>query len=607
MIPARLFAVGLSALMLSVAPAALAQAVQPLALGDEAAGALTDADARTDDHPHDDYRLALAAGQRLEATLRSADFDAYLELYREGADAPAASDDDGLGEETDARLRFTAPEAGVYVLRARAFSSEERGDYLLTVVERPVAPAAERPRAVRIGSETRGRLDEGAAEDEDGRPYRDFTLRLNRDQRLTARLASDDFDPVLRIGRMERGVFQMLAENDDGPDGLNSCLVFTAPARGDYVIRATALGGAEGDFVLSLAEGPQPAQASEIAFGQSVDGRLDDQTPENGAGQKADVYRFVGREGQRVRLSLASSDFDAYLELFRQSENGPESLGADDDGAGQGTDARLIQVLPADGVYLVEARAFGGRGEGNYRLSLEELPPPPAPSPLAFGQTVQGELTVDAAVDVAGRPYVAYRFSAVQGQRVQAVMRSGDFDAYLEVGAADADFVVLASDDDGLGEGTDARLNFVAPEDGEYEIRALPLASTETGLFSLELIDRGPRPKPGSILVGAAVNGALSEDDALTDEGAYADLYRLQAKAGEKLRLILVSNEFDAFLEVGRGEDAFTRLAFDDDGLSDTHARLDWNPPEDGEYVIRVRSYGPNQTGAYALIVERQP
>lgn len=603
-----LFAIGLSALMLTAAPAAFAQAVSPVTVGQTLTGALTDDDAEGADYRYDDFRLELRDGQRVEAILRSGDFDAYLEIYAEGGhDEPLASDDDGLDDGTDARLRFTAPQAGAYVLRVRQFSGLDGGAYTLAVTERAPAPAAGRPQAVRIGAETSGRLDATAPEDEDGAAYRDFSVRLNRDQRVAIRLNSDDFDPMVRVGRLERGVFNELAANDDGDDGLNSYLVFTAPTRGDYVIRAISFDGdGEGGFVLSLADGPAPAQARDLVVGRSQEGRLSDGSGVNGDDQRADLYRFTGREGQRIRLDLTSSDFDAYLELFRETASGRESLATNDDG-GEGTDSRLIHVLPADSAYLVEARAFGGGGEGAYRLSLSDLPPPPTPASLAFGQTVRGEVNEDGAADDMGRGYVAYRFTATKGQRIQAIMRSGDFDAYLELGEAGEGFSALAMDDDGLGEGTDARLNFIAPEDGQYEIRAMPLGGSGKGLFSLELIDRGPQPEPGSILVGATVRGSLSEDDALNEEGAYMDVYRFQAKGGEKLRLTMVSNDFDAFVEVGRGDDSYSRLAFDDDGLSDTHARLDWSAPEDGPYVIRARSYGPNQMGTYALTVERQP
>ena len=138
-------------------------------------------------------------------------------------------------------------------------------------------------------------------------------------------------------------------------------------------------------------------------------------------------------------------------------------------------------------------------------------------------------------------------------------------------------------------------------------IRAQPLAADGRGLYSLELVDLGPAPKPGSLLVGTTVRGTLAETDAIDDDGVYFDAYRFQAKKDEKLRLTLVSNAFDAFIDLGEDGETFESLATDDDGLSDTHARLDWTAPNDGWYAVRARAFGPNQTGAYALTVERQP
>ena len=72
--------------------------------------------------------------------LRSDSFDAYLALYAEGSDEALAEDDDGLGEGTDARLRFTPEEDGTYVLRARTLSGTDGGGDSLSLRERP-APA----------------------------------------------------------------------------------------------------------------------------------------------------------------------------------------------------------------------------------------------------------------------------------------------------------------------------------------------------------------------------------------------------------------------------------------------------------------------------------
>ncbi|RZJ79048.1 MAG: peptidase, partial [Brevundimonas sp.] len=90
---------------------------------------------------YEDYALRLRAGQRLEVTMRSEAFDAYLELFAPGETTESvASDDDGLGEGTNARLRYTPTEAGTYTLRARTFSGMDGGDFSLAARERPRPP-----------------------------------------------------------------------------------------------------------------------------------------------------------------------------------------------------------------------------------------------------------------------------------------------------------------------------------------------------------------------------------------------------------------------------------------------------------------------------------
>jgi len=68
----------------------------------------------------------------------------------------------------------------------------------------------------------------------------------------------------------------------------------------------------------------------------------------------------------------------------------------------------------------------------------------------------------------------------------------------------------------------------------------------------------------------------------------------------------MVSNEFDAFIDIGREDEAgvFTSVVSDDDSLSDTHAKVDWAVEEEGDYVIRARSFSSGQSGAYALAIE---
>ncbi len=76
------------------------------------------------------------SGDRLVVTLRSEEFDTYLQLGRLQGDAfqELASDDDGMdGVGTDSRLEFDVDEGGEYVIRATSFSPNATGAYHLEV------------------------------------------------------------------------------------------------------------------------------------------------------------------------------------------------------------------------------------------------------------------------------------------------------------------------------------------------------------------------------------------------------------------------------------------------------------------------------------------
>lgn len=598
-----------SLLALSIAAPTLAQDVVPLAPGATVEGRIADGDATAADdaYRYDDYRIRARAGQRLEAIMRAAEFDAYLEVFREGESESLASDDDGLGEGTDSRLRFTPERAGTYVLRARTLAGVEGGSYSLALTERPAAGRPPRPTGIRVGQSIEGALTARDPETSGGQAYDAYSFRARAGDRFQIDLSADAFDPVVRVGRMRAGEFNELAMNDDTAEtGLNSRLIFTAEDGGDYIIRATPLSaGGEGAYTLALARAPELAPAQPIEIGGTIEGALSEGDGKGASGATADAYRFSGREGQRIRIDMSSDEFDTYVELFDAQH---ASLAEDDDGGPEGTNSRLTFTLPRTGDYFIEARAFT-EATGGYVLSLSEVEPEKAPDVLPFGSPIEGEISEADSTDSEDRAFDAFAFSGVAGQRVQAIMRSGDFDTYLQIGRAGTEFEALASDDDGLGEGTDSRLSFTLPEDGDYVLRASPLGADGKGLYALELNDRGPQPQPGSVLVGATARGVLTESDATAEDNSFYDAYRVTLKEDEKLVITMVSNEVDSFLVVGRPQDGggFEVLGSDDDSLSDTHAKLEWTAPADGVYEVRAGTFQQGQTGAYALNVEKQP
>lgn len=614
----RLAAVSALALMAAAAPS-MAQNAPMLTPGQTVEGVLEEGDARgrvsewaDEAQFYDEYLLRAEAGRRFEIGVTSEAFDSYVSVYREGDEpdaSPLASDDDGGGY-PHALLRFAPDADGTYRVRVRGFAAEAEGAYQLSLTERAPAPIEPAPTRINPRGEVEGELTRGGdpelAYDE---LYDVYVFRARADERLQIRLNADAFDPILYVGRGSGPAFEELASNDDGDDGLNSRVLFTAPAAGDYLIRAAALSSdGEGAYVLSLSDARAPVPLVPLAVGDEIEGALDENSSMDDYGSGYVGYAFTARAGQRVAFAMSADDFDTYVELGRANAGGFEVIASDDDGAGEGLNSRLVHTFEEGGVYEFRARSLGGSGVGPYTLEVSEIPPDPEPAPLTFGQSVEGEITDASAQGVGGGRFDAWRFSGEEGQRVQVVMRSGDFDSYLEIGSADGEFTSMAYDDDGLGEGLNSRLNFTIPATGAYIVRAQPLGGSARGLYSLELTDRGPAPVAGSIMIGATVRGNLTENDSMAaGDTSFYDDYRFQVEEGDRLRLTMVSNEFDAFLALGEGlAEDFVLINSDDDSLSDTNSLIEHEFDEAGWYTLRANSYAPNSTGAYVITIERQ-
>lgn len=595
-----------------------------LVAGAEVSGVLESGDAETDEgERYDAYRFRAAAGDRLQAVVRSGEFDTVLEVGRTDAWGRWESlgyDDDGLGEGLNSRLNFTAPEAGEYELRVGAFGGAGQGAYALSLTDRGPLPPPPPPQPLALGGQVEGELDDEDAFTEQpdwgGAHYHeDYLVRARRGQRLGVSLDSDDFDALVRVGRVGRdGAFEELASNDDGMGAdLNSRLLFVPPADGEYVVRATSFGTESfGGYALRVIDLGREPRAATLTPGREVRGSLAEGDAITFSGGRYDLYRFTARAGDRLILAAESADFDTVIDVLQPDGDGGYFLVAsDDDGAGEdSTDSRLVFQPQEDGEYHLWVRSYGPEERGAYRLRLTDMGPEPEPRPLALGSVVTGELAEGDAVAGDGSWFDAWRIRLSAGQRLRAVMRSGDFDTYLLLGQeSEYGLEGLAEDDDGLGEGTDSRLDFTAPEDGDYVLWANSFGPGETGAYQLELIDLGPAPEPGSLVIGATVRGELTSDDPVTANGVHYDAFRFQAREGQTVRITLTSNAFDAFVEFGRRGPGgrFELIDSDDDGLSDLNSRLDVTIPADGEYLVRARSYAPQSTGAYVLTVEDAP
>lgn len=160
-------------------------------------------------------------------------------------------------------------------------------------------------------------------------------------------------------------MLMVLGEETGAPPGVGGKLEFT------YAYERSIQ--READRGLSSTEvqrGEEPADRV-IRPGQRVSGFLGPWSADFGDGSYADYYEFHGTEGDEIRIVLRSDDFDAYLFLLDDREEG---LADDDDSAG-GTDARIRYTLPYTGTYWIVVNTLFPGQTGAYTLSVEYADP----------------------------------------------------------------------------------------------------------------------------------------------------------------------------------------------------------------------------------------
>jgi len=222
---------------------------------------------------------------------------------------------------------------------------------------------------------------------------------------------------------------------------------------------------------------------------------------------------------------------------------------------------------------------------------------------IAVGQTQDGELTsADPVARSRKAPYQTWILEGRRGQRVVVDLRSTDFDAYLIL-RDDAGFVIGTDDDS--GDENNARIHTVLPRDGTYRIVATGFAESARGHYTLSVggWEAPEAAAPGAsrtLAVGETKDGILEPGDEVAGDGPYQDRWTFDARAGQRLRIDLMSSDFDSYL-VLLGPDG-AQLATDDDGGEGQSASIGFRAAAAGRYTALATTYGENvKIGAYRI------
>lgn len=359
----------------------------PIRIGQTLSGQISTSDPKLEDNSHYDlFTYNGRAGERVTFTLRSRDFDAYLAVGRmSGGEFESLETDDDGGGDTDARVTITLPSAGVYTVRANTLGEGETGAYTLTAETAGPAPRITTTGTVRSGQTVTGTLNASDPKAEDDSYFDTWAYSGPAGQPITITLRSSDFDAFLGWGQISGGEWNSLESDDDGADGTNAQLTVTPDAGGTYYIRVnTLMAGETGSYTLTVepsSGGKRPvasdngggtsaaAVAGAIQAGQTVRGQLDSSDATADDESYFDAWTYQGRAGERLVITMRSTDFDAYLNVGQGTGDEFESIESDDDSDG-GTNARVTITLPRTGTYVIRANTLSAGETGAYTLTV---------------------------------------------------------------------------------------------------------------------------------------------------------------------------------------------------------------------------------------------
>lgn len=297
------------------------------------------------------YQLDLNADQILIASLTATDFDAALALYDANGDR-LMSDDDG-GSDDNSLLIFAG--SGRYELRVTNLNDDLTGTFVLALT----------------CSSTCDALNADLTADGN---YEYTFAAASADTSYVITVESDDFDPLVRLYDGE----ELLLEDDDGGEGLNSRLVAQVP-RGTYHLEITSFfDDPSGAFALSICtevteEVWQPAipdfHLMDLSCDSTQQGRLDDDS-------FLTVYQFQAPDDAQITLTMTATDgdLDSYVQWMNQAaiigDEGGFVLRNDDR---DDTDSRIEATVKQDETYYILASRFNlsaGESSGTFDLTL---------------------------------------------------------------------------------------------------------------------------------------------------------------------------------------------------------------------------------------------
>ena len=461
--------------------------------------------------------------------------DPYLYGIHDAAGALfEGSENDDYGDGNNARLLFSATEAGVYYISAGSHevlfdgaSSLDGyvGAYTLSVAD--VTTRVGDDYTAAIGTAGTVAVDGSATGEIESFGDRDWfavTLREGRTyifdlEGLHTNRGSLS-NPYLAGIHDAAGALIDGTTNENDGIGLNSRVSFTATADGIHYVSAGSGSSVGGAYTLSVADvsddfASDATTAGDVEVGGFATGEI------NSDGDR-DWFAVTLEQGKTYQFDLAGSStgagtlVDPYLRGIHDAAGNLIRNTADYD-SGPGLNSRETFTATADGVYYVSAGAHEDY-QGTYRLSVTDTTDDftagiDTAGAVAVGGSATGVIERDGDRDWFALPLEqgkTYQFdlsggSATGGQALADPYLRGIHDA--------AGNLIAGTANDDYGTGRNSRVTFTATADGAYYVSA-GAYRTNQGAYTLSVTDitddfTAGIDTAGTVEVGGSATGAI--------------------------------------------------------------------------------------------------
>ena len=439
--------------------------------------------------------------------------------------------------------------------------------------------------------------------------------------------------------------------NDDGGQGYNSRVSFTAPESGTHYIAAGAYSSRQGTYELEVtdtsppeADGsttnpvtPEPQEPTSEFVGPDEDAQqqpetsqvqtepmsvsegdtdlpTDTTTPgrvvvgssatgEVGTSGDRDWFAVDLEAGKTYRFDLKGSRtndgtlYDPYLRGIHDADGEPIA-NTTNNNSGSGWNSRVYFTPDEEATYYVAAGAFGGY-RGTYTLSVTEIPDDYAaePDPATTGTVAVGGSVVGDIEAPGDEDWFAVELEAGKTYRVDlkgAATSDGTLSAPYLNGIHDADGNRIANTtDNNSGTGSNSRVYFTPDEDGTYYVAADGYR-IKKGTYTLSVTDVTDDYADYAAEPDPDTTGTVTVGGSATGEihyGGDEDWFAVELEAGATYRFDLKGSRTDD----GTLTDPYLRGIHDAVGNEIPGTQND----DSGEHTNSRVDYTPDEDGTY--------